>query len=262
MGTKQWAPGTPSWVDVIVPNVETGKAFYSALFGWSFEDQTADGDWVYSMASLDGGHVAGLGRLTEQMASGGMPPVWTSYITTDDIAKTAERVVELGGTALGEVMEVMESGSMVVTSDPTGAVIAFWQPKEHFGVDVANEAGSLCWTELQTRDTAAAQRYYTDLLGWTATANEGPMQYTTFELDGKGIAGMMKMPPMIPAQVPANWLVYFAVTDCDAAVARVTELGGSVMMPPMDIPGTGRFSVVHDNQGAVFAVIKMEPMNS
>jgi predicted enzyme related to lactoylglutathione lyase len=62
------------------------------------------------------------------------------------------------------------------------------------------------------------------------------------------------MDESFPAEVPPNWLVYFAVADCDAAVARVAELGGSVHVPPTDIP-PGRFSVLSDPHGAMFAVI-------
>jgi predicted enzyme related to lactoylglutathione lyase len=67
----------------------------------------------------------------------------------------------------------------------------------------------------------------------------------------------MTMPDAIPAEVPNHWLVYFAVDDCDAAVARARELGGTPM-EPMDIPDVGRFAIVHDPLGTVFAVIKLD----
>ncbi len=58
----------------------------------------------------------------------------------------------------------------------------------------------------------------------------------------------------LPAEIPAHWLVYFAVASCDETAERVTQLGGRVNMPPADIPGMGRFAVVADPQGVVFAV--------
>ena len=69
---------------------------------------------------------------------------------------------------------------------------------------------------------------------------------------------MMQKPPMLPAEVPPFWAVYFAVADTDAAVARVAELGGTVLMPPMDIE-PGRFATVADPFGAVFNVIALKP---
>jgi predicted enzyme related to lactoylglutathione lyase len=63
---------------------------------------------------------------------------------------------------------------------------------------------------------------------------------------------------MLPAEVPPHWAVYFSVADTDAAVARVAELGGTVLMPPMDIE-PGRFAPVTDPTGAVFNIIALKP---
>ena len=82
------------------------------------------------------------------------------------------------------------------------------------------------------------------------------MPYTEFKLDGESVAAMMPMPPMVPAEVPANWLTYFVVEDCDASVKTIESAGGSVMSPPMEVP-VGRFAAVADPQGAVFAVIAL-----
>ena len=67
---------------------------------------------------------------------------------------------------------------------------------------------------------------------------------------------MMPTPENVPASVPPHWLVYFQAADCDAAAERAKNLGGRLIMPPTDIPNVGRFSVVSDPQGAVFAVYK------
>jgi hypothetical protein len=66
----------------------------------------------------------------------------------------------------------------------------------------------------------------------------------------------MDMPAEVPAQIPPYWLVYFAVDDCDASAAKASGLGGATLMPPMDVE-PGRFAVLSDPAGAVFAVIKM-----
>jgi hypothetical protein len=52
-------------------------------------------------------------------------------------------------------------------------------------------------------------------------------------------------------------MIYFTVKDCDADAKRVKELGGKVIVPPMDIPHVGRFSIVDDPAGATFAIIKL-----
>ena len=98
------------------------------------------------------------------------------------------------------------------------------------------------------------------MFGWGAeTHGAGPTgAYTEWQVHGRTVAGMMQKPPMLPAEVPPFWAVYFAVADTDAAVARVADLGGSVVMAPTDIE-PGRFATVTDPFGAVFSVIALSP---
>ena len=127
------------------------------------------------------------------------------------------------------------------------------------GAGVVNEPGAFAWNELMTREPDAAVEFYGRVLGWTAKVNANPdMPYTEFQIDGRSVAGMM---PMIgdawPAELPDHWMVYFAVEDCDVAGTKIQELGGTVSVPPTDIPGIGRFAVVSDPAGAFFSVITM-----
>lgn len=69
------------------------------------------------------------------------------------------------------------------------------------------------------------------------------------------VGGMMTS--QAPPDVPSYWLPYFAVDDCDDSASKVQSLGGMIMVPPMDVPGVGRFAVAGDPQGAVFAIIKL-----
>ena len=82
------------------------------------------------------------------------------------------------------------------------------------------------------------------------------MKYTLWKVGDEMVAGGMPMGDEFPAEVPSYWAVYFAVDDADATAQRATELGGTVMRPPSDIPDVGRFAVLVDPQGAVFAVLK------
>ncbi len=116
--------------------------------------------------------------------------------------------------------------------------------------------GQIGYLQLPALDVAASAAFYRSVFGWEPVTHEGPMPYTEFKVGDQSIAGMMQMPPMVPAEVPSHWLVYFGVDDTDAAVARTQELGGSVRMGPMDVP-VGRFAVLADPQGGTFAVIRL-----
>jgi predicted enzyme related to lactoylglutathione lyase len=80
------------------------------------------------------------------------------------------------------------------------------------------------------------------------------MDYTEFSNQGKAGVGMMSMPAEMPPHVPSYWMPYFQVADCDASTARAKQSGANLMVGPHDIPKTGRFAILTDPQGAMFAL--------
>lgn len=246
----EYAPGTPSWADLGSPDIEASKAFYGALFGWEAADQGPEAGG-YHIFMLRGQPVAGLGP-----AQNPGPPYWATYVAVADADATAAVVREAGGMAFLEPMDVLDAGRMAVFADPTGAPFSVWQPGAHKGSGLVNEPGSFTWNELNSRDPGAAAAFYARVFGWDGKPYEGPMEYTTFEIDGRPVAGMADMRGRVPDEVPPHWLVYFAVAELDGATATVKEHGGSVLVGPMDIPDMGRFAVVADPQGAFFGVFE------
>lgn len=251
MKMETYAPGTPNWIDLGVPDPARAATFYGGLFGWTAEEGPPEAGG-YRMCLLRGEPVAGLGP---QMNPDG-PPYWTTYISVTDVAASTARAVELGGAVYVEPMEVMTAGVMSVCADPSGAAFSLWEPRDHQGAALVNEPGTFAWNELLTDDVDGSIAFYTALLGWTAQASAGEMAYTEFQLAGRSIAGLMAKPPDMPPEAPSMWTVYFAVDDADAAVARIAELGGALLMGPMEIE-PGRFATVADPDGAVFNVMKL-----
>jgi predicted enzyme related to lactoylglutathione lyase len=251
----EYAPGTPCWVDLASPDCEAAKRFYGEVFGWDAEETgPVEETGGYTMFTLRGKNVAGMAPLQD-----GQPPAWGPYVSVTDAAATIKAANDAGATVLVEPLTVPAAGTMAVFADPTGAVCCVWQPDQHIGAQLVNEPGAMCWNELDTRDPAKAKAFYTGLFGWgtdTMPGGDGT-EYTVWTLDGQGVGGMMAMPDAVPAEVPSHWLNSFAVDDCDASVAKIESLGGSVLMPAMDMEGVGRFAVVADPQGAAFSVIKL-----
>jgi predicted enzyme related to lactoylglutathione lyase len=121
----------------------------------------------------------------------------------------------------------------------------------------ANFRGRFVWQELMTEDTAAAAAFYSKLLGWHAHAHGGDPAYTELHVGDRGVAGMMKMPESAKAMgAKPAWMPYITADAVDPAVVEIERLGGKVIKPASDIPNVGRFAVVSDPQGAVFAVFK------
>jgi predicted enzyme related to lactoylglutathione lyase len=253
-GRTSYTQGTPNWVDLQTTNQDAAKAFYSGLFGWTYDDQPMPQGPVYSMAMLGGHPVAAIAPQSPEMAAAGVPPVWNTYLAVDSVDEAAAKVEAAGGKVAMAPFDVMDAGRMAFVMDPAGAPVALWQANQHIGAMLVNEPGTLAWNELITADPGAI-KFYTDVLGLTTSTMDmgAGGDYTLFEVGGQQVGGSMA-PPM--PGIPNHWQVYFAVDDTDAAAAKAAELGGTVQVPPFDTP-VGRIAVIGDPQGAVFSIIKL-----
>ncbi|MCW5725167.1 MAG: VOC family protein [Maricaulaceae bacterium] len=119
---------------------------------------------------------------------------------------------------------------------------------------MSEQHGQFCWHELVTTDIAGAQAFYAAVTGWEASPS-GMEGYTLMKAGGREVAGLMALPEEVKANGgrPA-WVGYIFADDVDARAAEAAKKGGAVHHPPHDIPGVGRFAVVADPQGAVFAL--------
>jgi predicted enzyme related to lactoylglutathione lyase len=117
---------------------------------------------------------------------------------------------------------------------------------------------SFVWYELMTTDSKAAEGFYRQVVGWTAEdASQDAMGYTLFQVGEAPVAGLMTLPKeACDAGARPLWVGYVGVDDVDAHVARASNAGGKVYMPPTDIPNIGRFATVSDPQGAAFSLFR------
>jgi hypothetical protein len=241
--------GVPSWIDMGSPDLEEALSFYSELFGWEGQD-TGEEMGHYTIVSKDGKQVAAISPAQDPG-----PPRWTTYIDVDDIDAVVAKVAPAGGEVLMGPMDVMNAGRMAVLKDATGAYISAWQPGDHIGAQLVNEAGSFVWSELTTSDLAKSKAFYSDVFGW---GWGGADEYAEAQVGGRTVGGAMPRRADMPAEIPDNWLVYFGTGDVEADTKKAAGLGATVVVAPMDIPGTGRFSVLLDPQGAAFALFQPE----
>ncbi|QDU85263.1 27 kDa antigen Cfp30B [Planctomycetes bacterium Pla163] len=251
-------PGEFCWVDLVAHDMQTAMEFYGELFGWTAEVQNTYGGPPYAMFMKDGAVVGGIGQMSDEMMGAGIPPMWNSYVATDDCEATEARARELGALVTVPTMEVPSMGKLAFFVDQEGASIACWQSTNDDGVPfLKGEHGSLSWNELMNRDTAGAKALYGGLFDWDFVAM--PMGDTRYEMIKAGsvdAGGMMAMDGERFDGVPAHWLVYFQVDDGAQGVAAAEEAGATVMVPLTEIP-VGRFSVLSDPQGAVFCLIEL-----
>lgn len=117
--------------------------------------------------------------------------------------------------------------------------------------------GTVWWSELMTRDVAAARDYYAQVCGWEwATMPMSDGDYHVASRNGRMVAGMMDIAAMAGMEgAPPHWFTYLAVDDVDAAVAATRAAGGTIHREPWEVPGVGRIAIVADPSGAAVGLM-------
>jgi len=115
------------------------------------------------------------------------------------------------------------------------------------------------WQELVTHDQETSGTFFSKLLGWQLKKVDAGKfgTYTLFQKDGQDIAGMMNPTPGTPGK-GSYWHSYIAVDDIEQCARLTTELGGTVLVAPHDVPDVGRVCALSDPTGAI--VHLMQPL--
>jgi hypothetical protein len=268
-------------VDLQTTDQAAAKAFYGGVFGWTYDDQPMDADAVYSIAKIGDGQVAAIAPQSPELKAAGAPPMWNTYLAVDSVDDATAKVGPAGGTVAMEPFDVMDAGRMAVLADPEGAVFCVWQAGQHKGAGIVNEPGSLNFNVLNTRDPEIAKRFYGAVFGWT-TLDLGSGEFWTLRAYGDyleeltpgtrertaamGAAGFEDVVAAITpiagddVKSPAHWGVTFSTEDADATATKAAELGGIVVLAPIDAPYS-RLTVLRDPQGAMFSATAFVPEN-
>lgn len=248
--------GSFATVDLSAKDLEGQTAFYEGLLGWTHEDVATDKGPIYRMFSKDGGAVAGAFLISPDMEAAGVPTMWNTYIAVDDVDAMAARAVELGGQIAMPAADASGYGRFAGIMDPTGGALFLWHSNQPDASATYGGPGALAWIDLSTRDPQTAVAFFERLFGWDIQPMEGgPVPYWMVNVDGESQAGIMHMPEMLPAEVPANWLVYFGAEDARALAEQTVALGGTVLAEPMEAMDMV-WVVLADPAGATFAVLQ------
>ncbi|HEX7880528.1 MAG TPA: VOC family protein [Candidatus Eisenbacteria bacterium] len=240
------------WTNMLTPQPARAQEFFTKVLGWSYGEIPGMGH----LLKVDGHNMGAMFDTEGQFSMQGAPPHIGVLIKVADVDATAARVNALGGKAQAP-FDVGPNGRMAVCFDPSGANFDVWQEgQQATRTDDSTHHGAASWFECLTTDPAACVSFYTELFGWTTRVMSMPgFEYTVFALDGAPVAGCMILMPESGGTKP-HWSTVFTIDDADKAAALTAELGGTVIMPPHDVPGVGRASVLKSPQGVVFQVIK------
>jgi uncharacterized protein len=125
-------------------------------------------------------------------------------------------------------------------------------------MEAVDVRGRFVWHQLLTRDVPGAKKFYPPLTGWKAQPWPLDPNFTVCHSGDVPTAGLMPMAPEFPAEVPAHWMPYIGTRDVDGIAEAAVLAGGYIVKQPSDMKGAGRYAVLADPQGAVFAVIDPE----
>ncbi|MFE1171459.1 VOC family protein [Streptomyces sp. NPDC058773] len=245
--------GTPTWIDLGVPDLDRAKAFYGALFGWEYEERSAETGPV-TLCLLRGRRVAALRPVSAADVEG--ESWWQPYLATDDCDAAAKRIVECGGAVVVPPSERAGLARTAVVADPVGARFGLWQGRTLPGCELVNEPGALVRNDLASPEPGPARRFYATVFGFTLDGNDDLPDFDFTFLrrpDGHEVGGVFGD----PAARASRWQTVFEVADTDELAARAVVAGGTAATPE-DAP-YGRMAALTDPFGTSFSVITRPP---
>lgn len=247
--------GKVIWNDLVTDDFEAAKRFYGGLFDWTFSAaRTIDGN-EYVVARNGDVFVAGILGV-EARSDGTKISRWLPYLSVRDVDDAVARSVS-GGSVVAVAAREVNLGRVAAIIDPEGAVVGLATSDIGDPDDSTTRAapGRVVWSELLSRDPAAAAEFYRLLAGFDVEVIERRGgQYTLLNAQGVNRAGIMEMPA---DDIAPAWLTYFGVDDPQRAAAKAKELGGTVVVPPSPDVREGTMAVVTDPAGAVLVLQKV-----
>jgi predicted enzyme related to lactoylglutathione lyase len=232
------------------------EAFYGKVVGWRAADAGMTG-MRYTLLSVGETAIAGLMGLSDEACAAGAPPGWVGYVAVDDVDAHAQRVKQAGGAVHHGPEDIPGVGRFAMVADPQGAGFALFKGSspERPPQPAPGKPGTIGWHELHAGDGVAAFAYYANQFGWTKdrAMDMGPLgTYQLFATGGEACGGMMTKTADTPAP---GWLFYVNVESIDAAISRVNDKGGRVIMGPHQVPTGSWIAQCLDPQGAMFAMV-------
>jgi hypothetical protein len=249
MGDKNYTHGRFVWRELMTTNVDDARSFYGELFAWTFKGSELPHGGTYWLTYVGTKQIAGMMQKPKDVDA---PPHWSGYVSVPDVdAATARAKAEGGQSPMS--MDLDDVGRMGLIIDPGGAVS--WAFKSVHGdtpMTGRPEVGEFCWESLASTDLAKAKSFYQAVYGWKPSDFNGMTVFGVGEGMENQVADLMPAPP----GAPSFWGSHVVVAKVADARARVTKLGGKIVMEEIAVPNIGLISVVQDRQGATISLFE------
>ncbi|WP_130618280.1 VOC family protein [Dyella amyloliquefaciens] len=238
------------WVEHASADPAEATRFYSALLGWDVASMDVGGQ-PYQIIMNAGQGIGGY-----RQAQPGEHANWGIYLSVPDVDRSFSEALVAGASPCMVPTDFSPAGRGATLLDPTGAMFSIWRSSTDDAPDAPVPPGHWCWHELHATDDEKALRFYESLFGLEHDSMPaGEETYYVLKSGDHARGGLVRNPG---GAGPSLWLPYVLVTDVDAAAHKAETLRAEVATAPENIPGIGRYAMLLDPQGALFAVFLPE----
>ncbi|MFQ5560599.1 MAG: VOC family protein, partial [Nitrospinota bacterium] len=252
---KDLVHGSVVWHDLITTQIDDSLRFYQTLFGWNYITKNLGDYGEYHQIA---GKEAPIGGFLKPLIPD-VPSHWSLYVSVPDLKESIARVKKMNGRVIIGPLDIPDLGSFAVTLDPEGAAInlfSSFKSKEGAQAGMAHKpkTGEFCWNECVVEDESAEKNYYSGLFSWKfrgMNASKG-LPYWVAMKGEKEVAGLLQKPKNAPA--PPHWLTYVLVEDLHEALSKVPQLGGKILVEPIQVSGIGTTAIIQDLAGAIIGL--------
>ncbi len=255
--SKEHHTGKVVLVELVTPDLDASKRFYSSLFGWTFQESQA-GKLQYAEAMLDGRVVGGL--IHKDLPPGDQhKPAWLTFISVRDVDAAKTAATAKGAKVLFGPQNMPNRGKEAVFADPQGAVFAVIDSSSGDPPDELASPGEWIWSSLITSDVDAGAAFYQALFNYDVYPvdddGDGDSDHAVLASDNYARASANSLPEKRP-DAHAHWINFVRVDNVEQAAAKVGQLGGRIVVEPRDDRQGGRVAVAVDPQGAHFGLME------
>lgn len=244
--------GDVVWCDLSTFDLERTKAFYAALFGWTYQRMIQPDGGAYDVASTSAGEAAAIFRMPERFQKIGLPSFWMPYFSVDDVARACAVATSAGGKVEFGPLAWTEQDQIALIRDPLGAGFTVHAGAGLLSVPRGAGAGHPAWRALYVSDADAVRGFYETLFDWrVADASPWTRGRRVCAAHGATVTEIVEVGEEIRGSYEF-WAVHFATSDLARTIERIDEENGAILY--QDRAGGKERVFARDPCGAVFFV--------
>ncbi len=245
-------PGRFVWVELLTLDVGTAAEFYGKVFGWTFQTFGPEDDFkTYTLVLSGDTPIGGMVYVRPKEPEKYPTSRWVGFISVGDVAAAAALAEKQGGKVLVTPREVGDRGTEALLVDPEGGMFGVIHSATGDPEDYLAGNDQWLWAELWAGDAAKMAGFYKGIGPYEVRDGAAKGEGASFRLwsGGYARAGILTK----SGKVPTTWLPYVRVKNVADTVARASDAGASIYLPPTQMHGTS-VAVIIDPTGAPFAV--------